>query len=64
MKKSEYENKKDTELQEMLTEKREALREFRFGIAGSRVRNEREGRGNRRAIAQLLTEIQARNKVA
>ncbi len=41
-------------------EKREALRVFRFGGAGSRARNVREGRNLRREIAQILTEVQSR----
>jgi ribosomal protein L29 len=47
-------------LQQDLTEKREALRVFRFGGAGSRSRNVREGRGLRKDIARILTEINAR----
>ncbi|MEK7132661.1 MAG: 50S ribosomal protein L29 [Patescibacteria group bacterium] len=43
-----------------VTEKREALRVFRFGGAGSRTRNVREGRNLRREIAQILTEIKSR----
>jgi len=43
-----------------VAEKREALRVFRFGGAGSRVRNVREGRNVRREIAQILTEVKSR----
>ena len=43
-----------------VAEKREALRVFRFGGAGSRVRNVREGRNVRREIAQILTEVRSR----
>ena len=50
-------------LQQELTEKREALRVFRFGGAGSRSRNVREGRNLRKDIARMLTEVNAR-KVA
>ncbi len=48
------------ELQKLIAEKREALRAFRFGGAGSRTRNVREGRNLRREIAQILTELRAR----
>ena len=48
------------ELLRTVAEKREALRVFRFGGAGSRVRNVREGRNVRREIAQILTEVQLR----
>jgi len=48
------------ELQKTIADKREALRVFRFGAAGSRSRNVREGRELRREIAQHLTELRAR----
>ncbi|HEY4513726.1 MAG TPA: 50S ribosomal protein L29 [Candidatus Paceibacterota bacterium] len=48
------------ELQKTVAEKREAFRVFRFGGAGSRARNVREGRNLRREIAQILTELRAR----
>lgn len=47
-------------LQQELTEKREALRVFRFGGAGSRSRNVRGGRELRKDIARILTEMNAR----
>lgn len=51
------------ELQKAINDNREALRSFRFGGAGSRTRNVREGRNLRREIARLLTELNSR-KVA
>ena len=47
-------------LHQELAEKREALRVFRFGGAGSRSRNVREGRSLRKDIARILTELNAR----
>ncbi len=47
-------------LQTEVSEKREALRVFRFGGAGSRSRNVREGRNLRKDIARILTELNAR----
>jgi ribosomal protein L29 len=47
-------------LQAELAEKRAALQSFRFGGAGSRSRNVREGRNLRKDIARLLTELNAR----
>ncbi len=44
------------DLGKLLAEKREALRQFRFGQAGSRVRNTKEGRILRRTIARILTK--------
>lgn len=51
------------DLQKEIAEKREALRVFRFGEAGTRTRNVRQGRGLRKEIARLLTEVNSR-KVA
>jgi len=48
------------DIQKQLAEKRVALRTFRFGGAGSRTRNVREGRTVRKEIARLLTELSAR----
>lgn len=45
------------ELKKTLADKREALRAFRFGAAGSRSRNVREGRNLRKEIAQILTVL-------
>lgn len=52
------------DLEKMVAEKREELREFRFKSAGSRTRNVREGRNTRKEIAQILTELNLRTKVA
>ncbi|MFA6536620.1 MAG: 50S ribosomal protein L29 [Candidatus Paceibacterota bacterium] len=53
---NEFKNKTDAELVAMLLEKREAVRAFRFGIAGSKNRNMREGRNLKREIAKIMTE--------
>ncbi len=47
-------------MKKTLADKREALRVFRFQGEGSRSRNVRGGRTLRREIAQLLTELRAR----
>lgn len=55
---------KNTTTEDILKEvaqKREALRTFRFGEAGTRTRDVREGRNTRKAIARLLTELRARS---
>jgi len=49
-----------SELHKSIADKREAIRVFRFGGAGSRTRNVREGRTARREIAQALTELRKR----
>jgi ribosomal protein L29 len=48
-------NKTEKELAQLLKDKREALRTFRFAMAGSKTKNLREGRGLRKEIAQILT---------
>ena len=48
------------DLQKMIADKREALRVFRFGGAGSRTRDVRSGRNLRKEVAQALTELKAR----
>ena len=48
------------DLHKEIADKREALRAFRFGEAGSRSRNVREGRNHRKDIARMLTEMNAR----
>ncbi len=50
-------------LEKELAEKREVLRVFRFGAAGSHSRNVREGRTTRRDIARIMTEMSARREV-
>lgn len=60
---SELQKKNDTDLKKELALKREALRNLRFGLAGSRGRNVREGRAARRDVARYMTEINSRGKV-
>ncbi len=50
------------DLQKEIAEKRESLRIFRFGEAGSRSRNVREGRAFKKDIARLLTEMNSRKE--
>jgi len=58
-----YDKHSVEDLHKEIAQKREALRTFRFGGAGSRSRNVREGRELRKEIARLLTELNSR-KVA
>lgn len=53
--------KNDTELVEFINEKRQAVRKFRFAIAGSRPRNVRQIRADKKDIARALTEQTARS---
>jgi ribosomal protein L29 len=50
-------NKKTEELKTMLLEKKVALRNFRFGISGSKTRNMKEGKNLRKDIARILTVL-------
>jgi ribosomal protein L29 len=45
------------ELQKLLAEKREALREFRFSMRGSRIRNTKVGARFRKDIARILFRL-------
>ncbi len=56
-----YKDNTPEELQKVLADKRESLRAFRFGGAGSRSRNVREGRTLRKEIARILTELRAKS---
>ncbi len=47
-------SKDEKELTKLLAEKREALREFRFTMKGSRIRNTKEGSVLRKEIARIL----------
>lgn len=51
----EFIGKTEKELKTLLTEKRLALRNFRFSIAGSQNRNVKEGSSLRKDIARILT---------
>ena len=61
---TDFKKKSVKDLEKLLKEKREELRDFRFASAGSRTRNVREGRNTRKEIAQILTELNERNKVS
>ncbi len=59
---SELKDKNEKDLAKTLIEKEEGLKNFRFGIAGSKVRNVREGRGLRKDIARIKTLLSMRSK--
>jgi len=58
----EFKNKTEKELKGILGEKRVALRNFRFSIAGSKVKNVKEGQGLRKDIARILTVLNTTTK--
>lgn len=57
MKAKELRKKNSNDLNKELKTKRESLRQFRFDIAGSKVRNMKEGKNLKRDIARILTII-------
>jgi large subunit ribosomal protein L29 len=52
--------KSDAELEKLLREKRDELQQFRFSIAGTKVRNVKQGQHLRRDIARILTVLNER----
>lgn len=57
MKKTKYNSKAKEDLVKALYEKRDSLRAFRFGEAGSKTRNVKEGSAIKKDIARILTEL-------
>lgn len=62
MKMNDIRKQTDKELAKLLAEARAAVRQFRFNVTGSKVKNIKEGANMRRFIARLLTEINARKR--
>ncbi|MDO8603963.1 MAG: 50S ribosomal protein L29 [bacterium] len=52
------------DLAKLLTEKREEVRAFRFGIAGSAKKNVKAHSASRKEIARILTEQNLRASTA
>jgi ribosomal protein L29 len=50
-----------TELTKTLNEKRLSVRQFRFDITGSKVKNIKDGANMRKEVARILTEINKRH---
>lgn len=55
-------NKTQADLVKMVSEKREALRTFRFGGAGAKTKDVKQGRTIRKDIARMLTLINVQKK--
>ena len=58
-----FKDKNEKDLANELKDKREALRTFRFGVSGSKVKNTKEGNLLRKDIARILTELNRRKSV-
>ena len=54
---NEFKDKNEKELKNMFLLKKDALRKFRFAIAGSKTRNVKEGKGLKKEIAKILTTL-------
>ncbi|MCH7529633.1 50S ribosomal protein L29 [Patescibacteria group bacterium] len=57
---TDIQSKNEKDLKKLLNEKRESLRNFRFEIAGSKIRNVKEAKNTRREIARIETELHIR----
>ncbi len=55
MKKSDIKNKTKAELEATIKEKRDTLKNFRFSLSGSRVKNIKEARTTRKDVARAIT---------
>lgn len=60
MKKTDIKKNTEQELIQMLSEKRASLRDFRFGISGSRTKDIKKGKNLRKENARILTELNVR----
>jgi|AntRauTorckE6833_2_1112554.scaffolds.fasta_scaffold01727_3 ribosomal protein L29 len=57
---ADFKKKSDKELEKMLSEKREELREQRFSLTGASGEDVRDKRQNKKDIARILTELRSR----
>lgn len=57
MKIKDISNKTAADLTRLVAEKREALRAFRFGSAGAKSKNVKEGMSLRKDIARIMTVL-------
>jgi ribosomal protein L29 len=55
MKTRDLKTKSGAELERLLSEKREALKGFRFNISGSKRKNVKESKNDKKDIARILT---------
>jgi ribosomal protein L29 len=53
-------NKTQADLAKLASDKREFLRVFRFGAAGAKTKNVKEGRAIRKDIARIMTAMNAK----
>jgi ribosomal protein L29 len=58
----ELKNKTPQELQKLIAEKRDGIREFRFGSAGSKTKNVKASHNLKKEVARIMTELSLRSK--
>jgi ribosomal protein L29 len=56
----ELKNKTEQDLVKFIAEKREAVRQFRFGSTGAKVKNVKFTRTTKKEIARAMTELSIR----
>ncbi|MEI8249348.1 MAG: 50S ribosomal protein L29 [Candidatus Taylorbacteria bacterium] len=62
MKITELTHKTPADLHTLIAQKKEALRVFRFGTAGAKTKNVKEGKMIRKDIAQIMTVLSSMKK--
>lgn len=63
-KKTDLKEKNVSELNDLLSEKREELRGLRFGSVGARLKDNAAPRKTRSEIARIMTELGSRERAA
>ena len=56
----ELKNKTEQDLIKLITEKREAVRAFRFGSTGGKTKNVKFAKTTKKEVAQIMTELSIR----
>ena len=59
---NEINKQSDKELEKLLSDKRAAVRQFRFDVTGSKAKNLKGGANIRKDVARIMTEVSIRNK--
>lgn len=57
-----FKDKTVEDLNKLIAEKREAIRKFRFSIAGSKIKNVKEKLNLRKEVARMLTDLSMRKR--
>ncbi len=57
MKMQDIKNKSKADLSVLLSEKRDALKGFRFNVTGSKIKNVKEARNLKKDVARILTAL-------